>query len=150
MNAVNSDLRIDRRVPMPALLAEAFESFRTALNAAQLPGLRPSHYRVMSLIPQEGLQLSDLARLAAITKAGTGQFIAHLRREGYVLVDRNPADQRAKIVTLTPLGAAAVRVSQNIIADTERLWAETLGADRYAELRLALTEVAALSEHEPG
>ena len=39
------------------LLAGAFGGLRSAITARSIPGLRPSHYRVMSLIPPEGLRL---------------------------------------------------------------------------------------------
>jgi DNA-binding MarR family transcriptional regulator len=133
--------------PMPHiadLLAGAFGSLRSAIKARSLPGLRPSHYRVMSLIPPEGLRLTDLAERAAITKAGIGQFMNYLQREGYVGLSADPADKRAKIVTLTAAGSAAVDLSLQIIADTEAGWSEALGAERYGELRRALFDIASL------
>lgn len=149
MKNVNGESQIDMQLSMPALLIGAFENFRTALNDASLPGLRPSHYRVMALIPAEGLKLSELARRADITKPGIGQFIAHLQREGYVVLDRNPADNRSKIVTLTASGVAAADLSRQLIAETEEHWATILGTDRYRELRQTLLELKALSDPEP-
>ena len=133
--------------PMPHiadLLAGAFGSLRSAIKARLLPGLRPSHYRVMSLIPPEGVRLTELAERAAITKAGIGRFMNYLQREGYVSLATDPADKRAKVVTLTPTGSAAVGWSLQIIADTEACWSEALGAERYRELRRALFDIASL------
>lgn len=149
MKDVNGESKIDMQTSMPALLIGAFESFRAVLNAAPLPGLRPSHYRVMALIPAEGLKLSELARRADITKPGIGQFMAHLQREGYVVLARNPADNRSKIVTLTASGVAAAELSRQLIAETEHRWAATLGTDRYLELRQTLLDLKALSEPDP-
>src|SRR4051794_7828368 len=115
--------------PMPHiadLLAGAFGSLRSAIKARSIPGLRASHYRVMSLIPPEGLRLTELAERAAITKAGIGQFMTSLQREGSVTPPAAPADKRAKIVTLTAAGSAAVGLSLQIIADTEERWSEAL------------------------
>lgn len=126
------------------LLAGAFGSLRSAIKARSIPGLRASHYRVMSLIPPEGLRLTELAERAAITKAGIGQFMNYLQREGYVGLSADPADKRAKVVTLTAAGSAAVGLSLQIIADTETRWAEALGAERYGELRRALFDIASL------
>jgi DNA-binding MarR family transcriptional regulator len=126
------------------LLAGAFNSFRAEISEHSLPGLRPSHYRVMALIPPEGLRLSLLAERAAITKAGIGQFVKHLEREGYVRIAPDPSDSRAKITTLTPAGRAAVELSLRIIAEIEQKWAAALGRERYQELRRALNEVSLL------
>jgi DNA-binding MarR family transcriptional regulator len=128
-----------------ALLGGAFNSFRAELNTHSLPGLRPSHYRVMALIPPEGLRLSVLAERAAITRAGIGQFMKHLDREGYVRLAADPSDSRAKIVRLTPAGVAAVEHSLRIIAETERKWEAALGPERYREFRRALREISRLA-----
>lgn len=126
------------------LLAGAFGSLRSAIEARSIPGLRPSHYRVMSLVPPEGIRLTDLADRASITKAGIGQFMKYLDHEGYVGLAGDPADKRAKIVTLTQSGRSAVDLSLQIIADTEELWSGALGAERYRELRRALLDIASL------
>jgi hypothetical protein len=47
-------------------------------------------------------------------------------------------------VTLTAAGSAAVDLSLQIIADTEAGWSEALGAERYGELRRALSDIASL------
>ena len=144
MNDVNDGIPERPLPPLPSLLTGAFEDFRAALLAGSLPGLRPSHYRVMSLIPDGGLRLNELASRASITKAGIGQFIGYLQREGYVKLAGDPTDNRAKIVTLTPEGVAAVELSRTIIAETEARWKEALGAERYQELCRSLLEVGAL------
>lgn len=127
---------------MADLLTGAMVSLRDALMARSMPGLRSSHYRVMGLIPPEGLRLTELAERASITKAGIGQFMRYLEGDGYVYFSRDPADHRAKIVRLTAAGGAAVEHSLKVIAETEQQWAQTLGAERYQELRRNLFEIA--------
>jgi DNA-binding MarR family transcriptional regulator len=144
MTGVNDHAPADSLPHIADLLAGAFGSLRSAIKARSIPGLRPSHYRVMSLIPPEGIRLTVLAERAAITKAGIGQFMNYLEHEGYVGLAGDPADKRAKIVTLTPPGRAAVDLSLQIIADTEERWSEALGAERYRELRRALFDIASL------
>jgi DNA-binding MarR family transcriptional regulator len=146
---------IDVNGPPPAaaaniaeLLAGAFNSFRSEMTAHAIAGLRPSHYRVMALIPPEGIRLSLLAERAAITRAGIGQFMKHLEREGFVRTAPDPSDSRAKIVTLTQAGAAAVEHSLRVIAATEQKWAAALGPRRYQELRSALNEVSLLTPRD--
>lgn len=150
MIPVNKHLPADGLPHMADLLAGAFGSLRDTLMAGSVPGLRPSHYRVMSLIPPDGLRLTVLAERAGITKAGIGQFTRYLEREGYVHLSGDPADNRAKIVTLTAAGAAAVEHSLKIIADAEQHWARLLGEERYRELRRDLFEIASPPEAPPG
>lgn len=145
MISVNDPSAGDDLPHIADLLAGAFGSLRSAISARSIPGLRPSHYRVMSLIPQEGVRLTVLAERAAITKAGIGQFMKFLEHEGYVELGPDPGDKRAKVVTLTPEGIAAVDLSRQIIVETEQRWSEALGAERYRELRRSLSDVASLT-----
>ena len=71
-----------RNPSIAALLAGAFESVRAEITRGRCQGLRPSHYRVMSLVPGGGLRLSELAERAGITKAGIGQFMKYLETAG--------------------------------------------------------------------
>lgn len=141
---VNGSLADAPTPHIAALLAGAFDSLRADLNARTLTGLRPSHYRVLSLIPGGGLRLSELAERAAITRAGIGQFMKYLENLGYVTLRPDPSDSRAKIVTLTPSGTSAVELSKAIIAETETRWEAALGAGRYRELRRSLEEIGRL------
>ncbi|WP_449373148.1 MarR family winged helix-turn-helix transcriptional regulator [Arthrobacter psychrolactophilus] len=129
------------------LLADSIEIIRASLKAASTPTLRGSHYRVMSLIPPEGLRLNELAERAAITKAGIGQFMSYLQDQGYVSLTADTADKRAKIARLTPDGRAAVEHSLQLIADTEARWSKALGPERYLELRRALADITESSRN---
>ncbi|WP_427016289.1 MarR family winged helix-turn-helix transcriptional regulator [Pseudarthrobacter sp. P1] len=144
MTGVNDHAPADSLPHIADLLAGAFGTLRSTINARSIPGLRPSHYRVMSLIPPEGIRLTELAERASITKAGIGQFMKYLEHEGYVGLAGDPADKRAKIVVLAQPGRAAVDLSLQIIAETEERWSEALGAERYRELRRALFDIASL------
>jgi DNA-binding MarR family transcriptional regulator len=149
MSAVNGSRDAGPESHIAALLAGAFESIRAEMNARSLPGLRPSHYRVMSLVPGDGLRLSELAERAGITRAGIGQFMKYLERLEYVTLTADPSDSRAKIVRLTASGRAAVELSVRILADTELRWAAALGPERYQELRRALRDVSLLAPRQP-
>lgn len=144
MTEVNDAAATDSMPHIADLLAGAFGSLRSAIKARSIPGLRASHYRVMSLIPPEGLRLNELAERAAITKAAIGQFMQYLQREGYVSLTTDITDKRAKVVTLTEAGHAAVALSLEIIEDTEERWSEALGPERYRDLRRALFDIASL------
>jgi DNA-binding MarR family transcriptional regulator len=146
MSAVNGSGHAGPESHIAALLAGAFESIRAEMNARPLPGLRPSHYRVMSLVPGRGLRLSELAERAGITRAGIGQFMKYLEKLEYVTLTADPSDSRAKIVRLTTSGRAAVEHSLRVLADTERRWSAALGAERYQELRRSLYEVSLLAQ----
>ena len=146
MSGVNGSGNAAHESHIAALLAGAFDSIRAEMSARPLPGLRPSHYRVMSLVPGSGLRLSELADRAGITRAGIGQFMKYLEKLEYVTLTADPSDSRAKIVRLTASGRAAVEHSLRVLADTELGWSAALGAERYQELRRSLYEVSQLAQ----
>jgi N-methylhydantoinase A/oxoprolinase/acetone carboxylase beta subunit len=43
-----------------------------------VPGLRPSHYRLLDFTPADGIRLSELARASNITKQALGEFVTNL------------------------------------------------------------------------
>jgi DNA-binding MarR family transcriptional regulator len=114
-----------------------------------LPTLRPSHFRLLSLIPADGARITDLIYVADMTKQGIGQFMDHLEGHGYVTSGRDPLDRRARVVRRTELGDQAVRDTNTLFEQLERRWRETLGPSRYDTFRAVLFDVAALEAAQP-
>jgi DNA-binding MarR family transcriptional regulator len=113
------------------------------------PTLRPSHFRLLSIIPADGARITDLTYVADMTKQGIGQFMDHLEEHGYVHSSHDPLDRRARVVRRTELGDQAVRHTQLLFEQLERRWRETVGAARYDTFRAVLSDVAALEAAEP-
>jgi DNA-binding MarR family transcriptional regulator len=111
--------------------------------------LRPSHVRLLSLIPADGARITDLTHVADMTKQGIGQFMDHLEERGYVRRSRDPLDRRARVVRRTELGDQAVRDTNLLFDQLERRWRETLGPARFDTFRAVLFDVAALEAAEP-
>src|SRR5262245_6284435 len=108
------------------------------------PGpLRGSQYRVLSMVPRRGgRRLTELATVADMTKQAMGEFVAALADLGLVEVQPDPADRRAKLVSLTPPGRRAADAARRALAKVEAHWAERLGADDLATLEALLARVA--------
>ena len=80
---------------------------RAELGAAGLrdfPELRGSHRRILQMIPAGGIRITDLARMAGMTKQSLGEFVDWLERRGFVTSGRDPADGRVRLVTRTADG----------------------------------------------
>jgi DNA-binding MarR family transcriptional regulator len=60
--------------------------------------------------------------------------------DGYVQRDRDPTDARAKIVSITPKGAALLAEVERIYAEIEGDWGRHIGGRRVASMRSALTD----------
>src|SRR6187200_654736 len=107
---------------------EVIRSFADAVDEPPLP-LRGSQFRILSLVPTTGgRRLTDLATIGDMTKQAMGEFVAELADRGFVTVAPDPADRRAKLVSLTPTGRRAADAARDVLARVQQHWADRLGA----------------------
>jgi len=135
-----------------SLLDAATESvlaeFRRDLEEAGYADIRPTHGCVFRFVRDDGMRLTELARLAGMTKQSVGELVDDLVDLGYVERIPDPEDRRAKLICLTDRGIEAQRVGFGLLADVEDRWAERFGTTRMKQLRKLLEE--AVSEDTPG
>ena len=110
-----------------------FRDFDAAyLNVFQYPG------------PQ-GERPSDLAARLRISKQALNYLLRELERLDYLERRPDPDDLRAKRITLTSRGKAAVKVIRDAVAETENEWAQQLGPQRFTQLRTLLHDLNQLT-----
>jgi DNA-binding MarR family transcriptional regulator len=125
-----------------------------AMEAAVLSELKAhghdlplSQARVFQRIdPTGGSRMSSLAESAQLSKQTLSSIVDQLERRGYVLRTPDPADARARLVTITPLGRSLIDLSRPIVERVEQEWAARLGSQKLDQLRALLTELGAASE----
>jgi DNA-binding MarR family transcriptional regulator len=114
------------------------------ITDAGFPNLRASHGRLFENLDPHGTRLSDLAARAQVTHQSMSELYASLEKAGYVERRPDPADGRAKLVCLTPLGHRMLRFAVDEIATIETAWfgkmpriagSEALRAELQAALR---------------
>lgn len=127
-----------------ALLDHAFRRAKKALEAAvpPIPGLRPSHYRLLDYTPPEGIRLTELAQRADMTKQALGEFVATLQTAGLLKVTPDPDDGRARLVTLTPDGERVRDHIQRTIGAIEQDLQRRVGAGNWTVFREVLDALA--------
>jgi DNA-binding MarR family transcriptional regulator len=139
-----------RQVPLTGLLDIAIEAmlaeFRVELVDAGYGDIRPTHGCVFRFVGEEGMRLTELASLANMTKQSVGEVVDDLVTRGYVERIPDPADRRAKLIRLTEKGEQAQAVGFGLFAQLERRWSERYGADRLAQLRHLLEEIATVEK----
>lgn len=91
----------------------------------------------------QGVRLGVLAEMAGVTKQAISQQVAHLESHGYVLVETDPHDSRAKQVRLTDKGIRSQEIARPIFAALERDWQQRFGATEIDDLRAALEGILA-------
>lgn len=88
-----------------------------------------------------GTRLTEIAERADLTKQAVGYLVDLLEARGYVERVPDPTDRRAKLVRWTERGLEQDRIAMESFAETERRWAESLGAGEVAKLREVLERV---------
>ena len=136
--------------PILPLIAAAkervVETLHERLNEEGFVGLRAGHGCVFRFVGPEGARLTELAEQSGLTKQAVGEVADELERLGYAERAPDPADGRAKIIRLTPLGGRAQAAGRRIFGEIEAEWAERYGAEKVAAMRELLEQ---LTEREP-
>ncbi len=137
--------------PLPDHIARWLEAVTKRLHlelGAQswdFPGLRGSHRRILQMIPPDGIRITDLARLAGMTKQALGEFVNSLEDSGFVSSGPHPADRRVRLVRRTRQGDEAAESATRAIASVESSWRQEIGSGRYDAMKQALRELGAES-----
>jgi DNA-binding MarR family transcriptional regulator len=106
------------------------------------PDIRPAHSSLLRNIAETGSRVSDLAERAQMTKQSMGYLADTLAAAGYLTVEPDPADGRAKLVRLSEKGRAASEALIKISAETEAEFGRLIGAPEMSELRRLLERLA--------
>ena len=129
-------------VHVPLLMGLLFREVRDVYAAESWGGLRPSHFRVISSVPPEGISVTDLGERVGMTKQGCGQFVTSLVGSGHLKVHQDPTDRRVRLVRRTPKGRRLIaRVTARTL-EIEEEWASQVGERRYRTFRKVLEELA--------
>ena len=134
------------QAPLVNLLARAQASFvadfETRLRDSEIEGLSLAHSaNVLRHLSEGPRRAREIVDRCGVTKQAVSQQIAHLERNGYVAVEPDAQDQRARIVSLTAKGECAQAVVGRLFEEVERDWAERIGPAQVAALRAALTDL---------
>jgi DNA-binding MarR family transcriptional regulator len=109
--------------------------------AAGYDDIGPAHFNVLQHPTPDGLRPSEVAARGQMTKQAANRLIRHLESRGYIALEPDPTDQRARIVRLTDQGWALIRTIREAVAEVESEWSERLGERNFRTLRRLLKEL---------
>lgn len=112
-----------------------------ALATAGFDDIRPPHANVFPFVPEDGIQVGELAELARVRKQTMGAAIEQMEQAGYVERRPDPRDARARLVFLTARGASVRPVAHGAGREVEQTWAAILGRKRLEQLRTLLQDL---------
>ncbi|RYI35695.1 MAG: MarR family transcriptional regulator [Acetobacteraceae bacterium] len=120
--------------------------FVTAMAAAGHGWFAQARGNLLVYIGPSGIRQGDLAEKAGLTKQAVQQFIDDLVQDGIVMRAQDDSDARARRVSLTPAGEAAMRDADRIKVQIEGRWRDALGDEGFERLDSALRQVIALPD----
>jgi DNA-binding MarR family transcriptional regulator len=139
----------DEELNLGLLLFIPYRYLESAVLAelkAQGHDLPLNQARVFQRINPEGSRLSELAQAAQLSKQTVGSIVDQLERAGYVTRVPDPADARARLVTVTAKGHSLVELGIPVIREIETAWEAELGHARMRQLKQALSALRTITD----
>ena len=127
---------------LPELMAGLFGRIRAELSDGTLGDLRMSHVRVLAAIPPEGINVTELARRAGMTKQGCGQFVTYLSRTGHLSTAPDPDDGRVRLVHRSIAGDRSMHRVYAALDRIEDEFAAEVGPRRFATFKKVMAELS--------
>jgi len=123
-------------------IAEDFERrLRAHLSGAGFDGIKPSYLAVLFHLDLEGSRLTALAQRVAVTPQAASLTINEMLRAKIIAQVVDPSDQRARLILLTPQGAAlmeAIAIAAEAIIEE---YAALVGSAAVMRLRDCLLKI---------
>lgn len=117
-----------------------------ALKAAGFDDLTLAQCRIGQRLSPEGSRVTDLAEQSLVTKQTAAALVDELERSGYVTREPDPADARARLVTLSARGRRLCAAAAAEVADIEAQWRAHLGPEAYDGLRASLLSLREITD----
>ena len=117
------------------------ERLLVGLRERGFTDLGAAHLTVLQWPGPDDLRPSELAARTRMSKQALNYLLGQLERLGYLQRHDDPRDQRFKRIALTERGQRAARAMRDIVREIETEWEQELGPERFAELRLLLTDL---------
>lgn len=138
------------RTPFPpqtgALLRWAWDAWVDELMAgaaaAGFDDLRPVHRPILRDLLFDGQRPGQLAARLGLSKQAVNDLLREFEAKGYITLEPDPEDGRAKRVALTDRGRAFGNTNEQLSRAIGRRWAAEVGDERYAIFEDVLKEIA--------
>lgn len=122
---------------------ELIDQVLEKLVAAGFEDLRPVHRPILRDLLVSNQRPSELAARLGLSKQAANDLVREFEAKGYIRLERDPDDGRAKRIVATDRGWRASETAQEASNAVGRRWAELVGEERYAVFEEVLREIVA-------
>ncbi|MDE1995514.1 MAG: MarR family transcriptional regulator [Rhizobiaceae bacterium] len=126
------------------------QAVEAALDEAGYGDIRPPHANVFTFARPDGIQVSELTKLAHVRKQTMTQAVEELERLGYVERRPDPNDRRGRLVFLTERGRGVRPIAVAAGRLVDERWAGIAGAEEMDQIRQALQRLLGRLQGEDG
>ncbi len=126
---------------LPIVADRVEEELLERIRAKGHEELQLSHTRLIALIGDGEMSVSDMARLQGVSRQATGATVHRLETLGYVRRDGDETDGRVIRVRLAERGAALIRDTLAALDELEASFREILGSSRFTDLANVASEL---------
>ena len=131
-----------------ALLRMAWEGLQVelydGLRRGRLHDLRPVHRPLLRYPPIDGARPTELAARLRLSKQATNDLLGDMEEMGYVRLEHDPTDGRARIIRYTERGWSLFDIGAQISRDVGERWAQQIGRRVYDQMVTTLEAIIAL------
>jgi DNA-binding MarR family transcriptional regulator len=132
-------------IQIGALLRLALDDLRRRIHEgvteAGFDDVRPAHTTLFRWPGPDGRRPTEIAADVQISKQRVNDLLRDLEQLSYLRLDRDPSDNRARIVRLTRRGKRLHQAAIAAHTELEDEWCRAVGPAAYAQLRHALAQI---------
>ena len=111
--------------------------------------IRPEHLRLISIVGVESVNNNELAKRARVTKQAMSKMVNDLETRGFIIVEPDPNDSRAKIISISNEGVDFIEYFNQCAKVLEGKFTAIIGEKKKEQLVDILSElVEGILEHE--
>ena len=132
--------RFDERVL--ELMAASAQAPLALSNLAARDKVGAAHVHITRHLPLAGARLTELARLAGMTKQSMGNLVDQCEAWGLVTRQPDPLDARARLIVFTPLGLDWLAAFKSAVAQAEAEFRAAVGNEVATVVTLGLEAYA--------
>jgi DNA-binding MarR family transcriptional regulator len=103
--------------------------------------IRPEHLRLISIIGTDEVNNNELAKRARVSKQAMSKMVNDLESHGFVDVEPDPNDSRARIISISNNGVEFLEYFQNSGKVINKQFEDILGKEKAEKLLSLLSEL---------